>query len=207
MRYPNGKNFEGKRDQAKSRPGPKAKKVQFGQRGMRLENMLNQSNQWYLNRGLAVIHKKPTPIQVVKVDYPKRARAKITEAYYRQASTTDYNGIYKGWYVDFEAKQSDRLQSFPLNNIKDHQVKHMTACSQAGGLSFVIFWFSKRQEAYLYPIEALLEDWRAYQDSERSSIPFQRIEDYAYPIALKYQPYLDYLPLIDQYIADYGKSH
>ncbi|MDK6370286.1 Holliday junction resolvase RecU, partial [Aerococcus sp. UMB9870] len=96
---------------------------------------------------------------------------------YRQASTTDYNGIYKGWYVDFEAKQSDRMQSFPLNNIKDHQVKHMTACSQAGGLSFVIFWFSKRQEAYLYPIEALLEDWRAYQDSERSSIPFQRIED------------------------------
>ena len=43
--------------------------------------------------GLAVIHKKPTPIQIVRVDYPQRSRAKIVEAYFRQASTTDYSGF------------------------------------------------------------------------------------------------------------------
>ena len=38
---------------------------------MRFEEAINESNKYYLSRGLAVIHKKPTPIQIVKVDYPK----------------------------------------------------------------------------------------------------------------------------------------
>ena len=58
--------------------------VDFANRGMTFEKMINESNQYYLSRGLAVIHKKPTPIQIVKVDYPRRSRAKIVEAYFRQ---------------------------------------------------------------------------------------------------------------------------
>ena len=80
--------------------------VAFGKRGMNFEAEINATNEYYLSRGLAVIHKKPTPIQIVKVDYPQRSRAKITEAYFRQASTTDYSGVYKGHYIDFEAKET-----------------------------------------------------------------------------------------------------
>ena len=54
--------------------------VAFGKRGMNFEAEINATNEYYLSRGLAVIHKKPTPIQIVKVDYPQRSRAKITEA-------------------------------------------------------------------------------------------------------------------------------
>ena len=54
--------------------------------GMLFENALNISNEYYLNKGIANIHKKPTPIQVVKVDYPKREAAKITEAYFKVPS-------------------------------------------------------------------------------------------------------------------------
>jgi len=54
--------------------------VNFANRGMSFEKMINESNNYYLSRGLAVIHKKPTPIQIVKVDYPNRSRAKIVEA-------------------------------------------------------------------------------------------------------------------------------
>ena len=43
--------------------------------------------------GLVVIHKKPLPIQIVRVDHPQRSRAKIVEAYFEQASTTDYSGF------------------------------------------------------------------------------------------------------------------
>ena len=68
--------------------------VDFANRGMTFEKMINESNQYYLSRGLAVIHKKPTPIQIVKVDYPRRSRAKIVEAYFRQASTTDLSLIH-----------------------------------------------------------------------------------------------------------------
>ena len=48
--------------------------------GMLFENALNLSNEYYLKKGIANIHKKPTPIQVVKVDYPKRSASRIVEA-------------------------------------------------------------------------------------------------------------------------------
>ena len=77
-------------------------------RGMSLEEDINLSNTYYLSVDQAVIYKKPTPIQIVKVDYPSRNKARIVEAYYQAPSTTDYNGIYKGRYIDFEAKNIDK---------------------------------------------------------------------------------------------------
>ena len=59
------------------------KPVTKGNMGMTLESDIEATNQYYLDMNIAVIHKKPTPIQVVKVDYPVRSAAKITEAYYK----------------------------------------------------------------------------------------------------------------------------
>ena len=115
MRYPNGKVYQSKTNRSLS--ASSKGKANFAKRGMKLDEMIKQANQWYLLRDKAIIHKKPTPIQVVSVDYPKRSRAVITEAYYRTASTTDYNGIYKGHYLDFEAKQTNLKTKFPLHNI------------------------------------------------------------------------------------------
>lgn len=90
IHYPNGACFS-----PGQQPNQKLKLTTYGGRGMTLEQELNESNQYYLANDIAVIHKKPTPIQIVKVDYPKRSAAVIREAYFRQASTTDYNGIYR----------------------------------------------------------------------------------------------------------------
>lgn len=118
------------------------KTVRFGKRGMNFEAEINATNDYYLMRGLAVIHKKPTPIQIVKVDYPQRSRAKITEAYFRQASTTDYSGVYQGYYLDFEAKETQNKSSFPLKNFHEHQIMHMeNVLKQKGGcLCFTPFF-------------------------------------------------------------------
>ena len=90
--------------------------IYYGKRGMNLEDDINSSNKYYLDNDIAVIYKKPTPIKVVKVDYNKRINTKITEAYYEIPSTTDYNGIYKGKYIDFEAKETKSKTSFSLLN-------------------------------------------------------------------------------------------
>ena len=107
------------------------KKLSYSNRGKTLEDDLNETNQYYLAHGIAVIHKKPTPIQIVDVHYPKRSAAVIKEAYFKQASTTDYNGVYKGKYIDFEAKETKNCTSFPLKNFHDHQIEHMKHVSSS----------------------------------------------------------------------------
>ena len=53
------------------------KDISYGNRGMSLEEDLNISNSYYVDRGVAFIYKKPTPIQITKVDYPSRSSAVI----------------------------------------------------------------------------------------------------------------------------------
>ena len=45
-------------------------------RGMNLEEDINLTNEYYLSHDIAVIHKKPTPVQIVKVDYPRKKFSK-----------------------------------------------------------------------------------------------------------------------------------
>ena len=87
---------------------------------MNLEYDLNITNEYYRTIAKAYIYKKPTPIKLVKVDYKHN---KINEAYFDMPSTTDYNGLYKGKYIDFEAKETTNKTSFPLNNIHCAPIK------------------------------------------------------------------------------------
>ena len=63
-----------------SKPSQISKTINFANRGMSFEAAINATNNYYLSQKIAVIHKRPTPIQIVRVDYPRRSRAKIVEA-------------------------------------------------------------------------------------------------------------------------------
>ena len=138
----------------------KPKTKNFANRGMSFEKMINATNDYYLAHGMAVIHKKPTPIQIVRVDYPQRSRAKIVEAYFRQASTTDYSGVYDGFYIDFEAKETRQKTALPMKNFHSHQIQHMEQVLEQKGICFVLLHFSSYQETYLLPAIDLI---RFYQ--------------------------------------------
>ena len=80
--YPNGKIFR----QANIKKERKQNNIKYkaGNRGMALEDDINISNSFYDEKGLCLITKRPTPINVVKVDYSKGAT--ITNAYYEKQS-------------------------------------------------------------------------------------------------------------------------
>ena len=185
-------------------PIKKAKTTQVNQKnmkkanlGMLLEEMINETNTYYLNQNIAIIHKKPIPIQIVKVNYPSRCEAIITEAYYKTPSTTDYNGIYKGKYIDFEAKETNVATSFSLNNIHAHQVAHLKQIVEHGGIGFLIVYFKKHDEVYLLPFDVLNEYWEK-KETERKSIPYEIFKEKAYLIKINYLPRLDYLKVLDE---------
>lgn len=163
-------------------------------RGMSLENDLNDSNDYYLETMRAVIHKKPTPVQVVRVDYPNRSSAKIVEAYYKIPSTTDYNGIYRGRAIDFEAKETKNKVSFTFKCIHPHQIKHLELVLFHGGIGFVIIRFTSYNETYLLDAKIMIE---AYHDINKKSLSYQQIKSEGSLIREGLTPRLNYLDNVD----------
>lgn len=175
------------------------KTTNYANLGMTLESDIALSNQYYLDHEIAVIHKKPTPIQVVNVSYPARNKAKITEAYYKTPSTTDFNGIYKGKYIDFDAKETNSKTSMPLKNVHPHQISHLRAVEKHGGIAFLIVHFKYYNEYFLLPFRILSTFWDTqHEKTGRKSIPYKTFKEKAYLIPFGYQPRLDYLKIIDQ---------
>lgn len=166
--------------------------ISHSNRGMNLETAINQSNEYYLRMDKAVIYKKPTPIGVVDVSY-KNHKKTIEKAYFKEQSTLDYNGLYKGKYLDFDAKETLNKTSFPLSNIHEHQTKHIRNILRHGGIAFLII----RMNNINYLLTG--EDYLNYIDNkDRKSIPYNYIKEKGYIIKEAYQPSLDYLNVIDQ---------
>lgn len=175
-----------------------ANKNSYSNRGMTLEEDINITNEFYLHRNRAIIHKKPTPVQVVRVNYPKRSAAVITEGYYQRASTTDFNGIYRQKHIDFEAKQTKNKTLFPLANIHEHQVEHMQSIADHGGISFLIIRFTVYNETYLLKLSDFLPFWHHKNNGGRKSIPYHEIQKTGFLIPFQYQARVDYLNIIDK---------
>ena len=177
-------------------------KQNHSKRGMTFENMINESND-YLANDIAIIHKKPIPIQIVKVDYPSRAGAVIKEAYYKIPSTTDYNGLYRGHYIDFEAKETQNKTSFPLSNIHPHQVKHLDSIHKHGGISFVLLFLKAIDEIYLLESKDLV-GYHNRSIEGRKSITFTEIKEKGHLIKEGYAPRINYLKVVDYLINKKG---
>jgi recombination protein U len=192
IRYPNGKRYTS--TQKTNRHAP-MKQTTYSNRGMTLEEDINETNEYYLHQSKAVIHKKPTPVQIVQVDYPKRSAAVIKEAYFKQASTTDYNGIFRGRYIDFEAKETKNKCSFPLKNFHHHQILHMKQILAQQGICFVLLRFSLMDEIFLLDAEHLIIFYEQ-QEQNRKSIHKTDIEKYGHLIKIGYHPRIDYLSVV-----------
>ena len=164
--------------------------------GESFEQKLNDTNSYYLLKDIACIYKKPTPVQIVKVDYPSRNKARISEAYYKTPSTTDYNGIYKGYHIDFEAKCCHNT-SFSFQHIFKHQIEHLMTVDKMGGIAFLLIEFPLHEETFLLPAKSLYEKYVESLNGGRKSISYDTFKQEAYLIKTTYNPTIDYLKIVD----------
>lgn len=167
------------------------KNVSFANRGMDLEALINESNRFYLINNIAVVYKKPTPIAIKTTEYSGK---KIkTTGYLQSKSTLDFVGLYKGKYLDFDAKSTKNKTSFPLSNISNHQIEHINNIINHNGIAFLII--EMNNTFFLLKGEDLIE---FLAKNARKSIPYDYITKYGYIIKIGINPRIDYLKVIDQ---------
>lgn len=166
--------------------------VFYGNRGMDLEHLLNLSNTYYEEKNIALIFKKPTPIGIVDVHYGTKGKV-IDKAYFKAPSTLDYNGLYRGKYIEFEAKETKLKTSFPLHNIHPHQIAHIRSVILHKGIVFLVVKIQGL--VYLLDGQVFLN---FIDQTNRQSIPYSYFTEHGYLIKEKIDPPLDYLPIVDQ---------
>lgn len=176
------------------------KNIGYANRGMFLEHIINNANTYYLSKDIAVIYKKPTPIKVLNVAYRSSKTTLIDKAVFSETSTLDYNGIYKGKYIEFDAKECKNSTSFPLSNIKPHQIEHIKNIMRHNGIVFLIIFMNNK--FYLLKGDSLIS---FIDNNDRKSIPYDYIEEKGYIIKEGYMPRIDYIKAIDEAYLKEGK--
>ncbi len=166
--------------------------INYKNRGMSFEQEINESNEYYKENNIALIYKKPTPIRIVKC-----ANNTITEAYFEYKSTTDYCGVYKGKFIDFEAKSVSSKTSFPLSNIRKNQIEHAKNVIKNNGISFFFIEFYNLEKYFILFSFDLLD---FVETHKKSSIPLSYFYEKGIEIKRGLNPPLDFIKEIETYV-------
>lgn len=143
-----------------------------GLRGSTLEDLINITIDYYREHKLALIQKIPTPITPITID---KATRHITLAYFDQKSTIDYMGAVQGIPVCFDAKECAE-DTFPLQNVHDHQMVFMEDFEKQDGIAFFLISFTGRHEYYYMPFREMKKYWDRMQNGGRKSFRFDELD-------------------------------
>ena len=194
INYPNKKVIT-KQEDSPVKP-VKQKVLNAANRGMDFEHAVSLSCQYYDEKQRAIITKRPTPIKIIKADYKL---AKITEAYFEKQSNTDYNGVYRNRYVDFECKETLSKTSLTFNNIPTHQVKHLKKVIYHGGIAFFLIYFKTLDEVYLVDAKVIID---LYENGDRKSITYEQVKSIGHIVEQGFIPRLKFLDVVDKVYFD-----
>ena len=168
----------------------------YANRGMGLENDINETNKYYVTYDIALIYKKPTPIRITKTNYQNM---RVIDGFFESPSTLDYNGVYKGYYIEFDAKETRSKTSFTINNIHNHQIEYIKKVIKHNGIVFLIVRFALLNKDYILKGEDLI---KFIDNNDRKSIPIEYFEQNCYKLEIKYAPRLDYIKIVDILIKE-----
>ena len=168
-----------------------------GLRGSTLEDLINRTNEKYMENGLALIQKIPTPITPINID---KENGHITLAYFEQKSTVDYIGAVQGIPVCFDAKECTK-DTFALQNIHEHQVEFMRLFEKQGGIAFFVIYYTHKETLYYLPYEMLRYFWDRAKEGGRKSFRFDELNP-EYIMQKKSNIFVPYLDMIQKDLDD-----
>ncbi len=169
-------------------------KIRHGQgnRGMAFEHLLNIVNKQYDNKGIAIINKRPTPVKVLR-----SKGTRVLSGFYEGKSTVDYDGIYQGRAIAFEAKSVGERR-FDLKNVQAHQLAYLEKVAKNGAIAFFLVEIRPEQRVYYVPLQMMQGYVKRAQDGGRKSIPLDELEVYATEVTKGRGVPLDYLAVVDK---------
>lgn len=169
--------------------------VNYGNRGMGLEGLIEDTNKNYFFEQKALVQKVPTPVKVTGID---QRTGRIKSGFYEKKSTVDFIGVFNGISIAFDAKESKVETRFDLKNVKEHQYYFLGHWINNGGIGFLIINFTSLDEYYYLPYEVLDEYWTNMVAGGRKSIPYKAIAKPEYEIKMKGFATLDYLSVLEE---------
>lgn len=159
---------------------------------MGFERLIDYTNDVYDRLGIAAVNKRPTPVKVTK-----SSGTRVLAGFFEKKSTVDYDGVYRGRRLDFEAKSVESLDRFDLKRVEDHQYQHLEKCHRHGSIAFILIEFIKQRKTYLLPFETLQTYQREAGRGGRKSIRIEELDVHGYEVRAAGVP-LDYLDAVNR---------
>lgn len=169
----------------------------YANRGMAFEQLITMANQVYRQKGIAAVIKIPTSWKVLWKNYG--GYRKPINAFPESKAFLDYVGAIDGDAVTFDTKETNNKTSFPLSNVKEHQMRDMRNWCKCGGFAFLLVWWKERNEVYLLPYEVLLKAWNEAKKGGRKSISYKQFQTDAIEVHSGNGVYFDYLTAYKTY--------
>lgn len=164
----------------------------YANRGMDFEKAITLSCEYYEDNKIALLSKRPTPIKILKTDYKK---CRIKDGIFEKQSNTDYNGIYKAKYIDFECKETKSTTSLSFYNIPSHQIEHLKKVNYFGGIAFFLIYFKTLNEIYLLDSNIIINE---YEKGVRHSIEYKVIKEKGHLIKEGYAPRINFIDAVEK---------
>ncbi|MEK4565212.1 Holliday junction resolvase RecU [Alkalihalobacillus sp. FSL R5-0424] len=164
----------------------------YGKTGMAFEDLINYTNAQYKNSQMALINKRPTPVKVMSAKGNR-----VLSGYFESKSTVDYDGIYKGNAIVFEAK-SIEINRFELKNLHAHQLQYLIDAKKNGAVSFLLIEFRHLKLIYYVSVEFVSFYVRQAANGGRKSIPLVDFEVHGFEVKPGRKVALDYLAAVDR---------
>ena len=79
-----------------------------------------------------LISKRPAPVKVLNKG------GRVLNEFYEAKSTVDYDGVYKGRAITFEAKSTEKDTRFDLKNIAQYQLDYLEKAEKMGAICFFL---------------------------------------------------------------------